>query len=98
MPIYEFKCTECENIDELILKSSKIEDNQTKKCTECGCDSVKIVSSNSFKLSGSGWASDRYQGSYAKSEKEVSDARREYDQAKKRAKVARSRINDQKFN
>lgn len=36
MPIYEFKCTNCGNIEEFIIKSGSESDQIEMKCKACG--------------------------------------------------------------
>jgi len=53
MPIYEYKCTEC---DHRLEKLQKMNDDPLKDCPECLQPSLtKLVSASSFKLTGSGW-------------------------------------------
>jgi len=53
MPIYEYKCTECEY---RLEKLQKMSDDPLIDCPECGDSSLtKLVSASSFKLKGSGW-------------------------------------------
>lgn len=53
MPIYEYKCDEC---DHRLEKLQKISDDPAKTCPECGKDSLrKLVSAAAFKLKGTGW-------------------------------------------
>ena len=57
MPIYEFKCLECEHIFELLLINSG--DNLEMKCPKCNCESVERVMSTthySVGVSGAGVA------------------------------------------
>ena len=58
MPIYEFRCTECDEVSEEMLsfKSKK----KTINCPVCGSRSEKILSLGSFHLKGSGWYKDGY--------------------------------------
>ena len=53
MPIYEYKCEKCGSLFEQIQKFS---DNQLKIC---GCEKkgrvVRLISSSSFRLKGTGW-------------------------------------------
>ena len=56
MPIYEFKCSNCEEISEFQLKLS---DPNPETCESCGKGSLsKIISSTSFQLKGGGWYGD----------------------------------------
>ena len=53
MQIYEYKCTECGHVLEVI---QKISDSPLKKCPACNQMSlVKQVTAASFKLQGTGW-------------------------------------------
>ncbi len=52
MPIYEYKCLECDKEQEFIQKFS---DDPITTCPECGGDLEKLISANSFVLKGSGW-------------------------------------------
>ncbi len=52
MPIYEYKCSECNKIFEYIQKFS---DKPKEKCTNCGGKLSKIVSQSAIKFKGSGW-------------------------------------------
>jgi len=53
MPIYEYKCTEC---DHRLEKLQKISDDPLKDCPECEKSALtKLVSASSFKLKGTGW-------------------------------------------
>tara|TARA_Y100000589_G_scaffold37156_1_gene31111 strand:- start:580 stop:861 length:282 start_codon:yes stop_codon:yes gene_type:complete len=53
MPIYEYKCSNCGHQFEKIQKFS---DQPLKKCPNCDKKTLnKLISSPSFRLSGSGW-------------------------------------------
>ncbi len=53
MPIYEYKCTQCEH---RLEKLQKMSDDPLKDCPECGNPALtKLVSASSFKLKGTGW-------------------------------------------
>ena len=53
MPIYEYKCQQC---DHELEKLQKISDNPLKTCPACQQDSLrKKVSAAGFRLKGSGW-------------------------------------------
>ena len=56
MPLYDFKCTECEHVFEIIQKY--IDPNP--KCEECGEPTIRIISGTSFALKGDGWYKDGY--------------------------------------
>ena len=57
MPMYEYRCTECEYQFELRQKFS---DPPADECPECGKEAEKIISSTSFSLKGNGWFAQGY--------------------------------------
>ena len=59
MPIYEYECTKCGNIEEALQRFS---DKPLKKCGHCSGKLQKLVSPSTFHLKGSGW----YVTDYAK--------------------------------
>ena len=53
MPIYEYKCSNCEHQFEVIQRFS---DNPVESCPACNRKTVKkLVSAPSFRLKGGGW-------------------------------------------
>ena len=53
MPIYDYKCSECEHQIELI---QKISDDPKTVCPKCNKKSLKkLISAPSFRLKGGGW-------------------------------------------
>ena len=52
MPIYEYECTKCGQIEEAIQKFS---DKPLAKCKHCSGKLHKLISKNSFHLKGTGW-------------------------------------------
>ena len=52
MPIYEYECSECGRIDEVIQKFS---DKPLAKCKYCSGKLHKLISHSSFHLKGTGW-------------------------------------------
>ena len=52
MPIYEYECTKCGKIIEVIQKFS---DKPLKKHKECGGNLNKLISAAGFQFKGSGW-------------------------------------------
>lgn len=52
MPIYEYECSKCGHIDEVIQKFS---DKPLTKCRRCSGKLHKLVSQSAFHLKGSGW-------------------------------------------
>jgi putative FmdB family regulatory protein len=67
MPIYEYQCTECDNITEKI-ESYKSE-IRTIMCPICNGISNRILSLASFHLKGSGWYKDGYSKTFSSGEK-----------------------------
>ena len=59
MPIYEYKCTCCHKVIEILFKSSN--DEKLALCSKCGAPATRIISHTDFRLNGSGWGSDGYQ-------------------------------------
>jgi len=53
MPIYEYKCTECEHT---LDKLQKMSDDPLVDCPKCGKPGLKkMISAAGFRLKGSGW-------------------------------------------
>lgn len=52
MPIYEYECSKCGRIDEMIQKFS---DKPLAKCRHCSGKLHKLISQSSFHLKGTGW-------------------------------------------
>ena len=60
MPIYEYQCSKCGNVFEVMQKFS---DAPIKKHEKCGGKVQKLISRSGFQLKGGGW----YVTDYAKS-------------------------------
>ncbi|MFQ5483825.1 MAG: FmdB family zinc ribbon protein [Desulfobacterales bacterium] len=52
MPIYEYKCINCGDVEEALQKFS---DKPLKKCRHCSGKLQKLISNSSFHLKGTGW-------------------------------------------
>jgi len=52
MPIYEYECTKCGHVHEIMQKMS---DKPLSKCPQCSGKLQKIISQSAFHLKGSGW-------------------------------------------
>ena len=52
MPIYEYECSKCGKIDEVLQKFS---DKPLFKCKHCSGKLHKLISQSSFHLKGTGW-------------------------------------------
>jgi len=59
MPIYEYECTRCGKIEEIIQKFS---DKPLTKCRHCSGKLHRLVSLSSFHLKGTGWYATDYAG------------------------------------
>jgi len=57
MPVYEYECTKCGIIEEVIQKFS---DKPLTKCKHCSGKLHKLISQNSFHLKGTGWYATDY--------------------------------------
>ncbi len=60
MPIYEYKCPQCEHVFEEWLKSHV--GVEQADCPKCGTESGQIISNTSFVLKGGGWYVTEYGG------------------------------------
>ncbi len=58
MPIYEYKCQQCDNIFEEWIKSHV--GTEQADCPNCGAVSKQIMSNTSFVLKGGGWYVTEY--------------------------------------
>ncbi|MCD4742027.1 MAG: zinc ribbon domain-containing protein [Desulfobacteraceae bacterium] len=59
MPIYEYECSACGEIEEVFQKMS---DPPLKECSKCKGKLNKLISHSSFHLKGSGWYVTDYGG------------------------------------
>ena len=76
MPIYEYECTKCGNIEEALQKFS---DNPLTKCNHCSGKLHKLVSQSTFHLKGTGW----YVTDYAdKSKKSAKSSQKKTEESK----------------
>ncbi|HHN64464.1 MAG TPA: zinc ribbon domain-containing protein [Nitrospirae bacterium] len=62
MPIYEYRCLDCNNEMEVMQKFS---DEPLSTCPQCGGQLKKLISNSSFILKGTGW----YKTDYASPER-----------------------------
>lgn len=61
MPIYRYKCLNCENESEVICSISKRELYLQEVCAVCGCsEHESIIGKTTFALKGKGWYKDGY--------------------------------------
>ena len=59
MPIYEYQCSECGQVEEAIQKFS---DKPLTKCKHCSGKLHKLISQSAFHLKGTGWYVTDYAG------------------------------------
>lgn len=52
MPLYEYKCTQCQSTIEVLQKAT---DKPLEKCESCGGPLAKLLSSPAIQFKGSGW-------------------------------------------
>lgn len=52
MPLYEYKCSECNAVFEVL---QKLNEAPIKKCITCGGEVHKLVSSPAIQFKGTGW-------------------------------------------
>jgi len=75
MPLYEYKCTKCGFVFEVL---QKVNDPPIKKCIRCHGKVKKVLSPPSLQFKGSGW----YITDYASKETGTSDTEPKEKQAK----------------
>ena len=63
MPLYRYRCANCEIDFEKIMSIKEKCDEETQAlCPSCGCgELVPLLSKTSFSLKGEGWYKDGYQ-------------------------------------
>jgi putative FmdB family regulatory protein len=57
MPLYEYECSQCRKVHEVMQKFS---DAPLSACPECQGPVTKLMSMSSFALKGSGWYTTDY--------------------------------------
>ena len=72
MPLYEYKCSSCASVFEVI---QKVDAPALKKCLKCGAPVHKIISPPSLQFKGSGW----YVTDYAQKEKKSKEPKKTED-------------------
>ncbi len=76
MPIYEYECSKCGHVHEIM---QKISDKPLIKCPLCSGKLQKLISQSSFHLKGSGW----YATDYAKGAAGPAPAKKQAEKADK---------------
>ena len=87
MPIYEYECTTCGNVEEALQKFS---DKPLKKCKHCSGKLHKLVSQSTFHLKGTGW----YVTDYANKSKSTSSSESKKPESKSAASTASKKSPD----
>jgi len=69
MPIYEYKCNNCNIVKEVM---HKISESPEVLCPECKKNMSRLISASAFHLKGSGWYVTDYKKNNNKEKKTVS--------------------------
>ncbi|MCP4162735.1 MAG: zinc ribbon domain-containing protein [Deltaproteobacteria bacterium] len=72
MPVYEYQCSECGQIQEAF---QKISEPPLESCTQCKGQLKKLISQSSFHLKGSGWYVTDYGGSKSDGKEKSKDTK-----------------------
>ena len=73
MPIYEYECTKCGNVEEVLQNFS---DKPLTRCPSCTGKLQKLVSQSTFHLKGTGWYATDYANKSTKAQKPSSKNRK----------------------
>ena len=73
MPIYEYECTRCGKVEEVLQNFS---DKPLTKCHNCSGKLQKLVSQSTFHLKGTGWYVTDYANKSASTPKPSSNNRK----------------------
>lgn len=65
MPVYEYQCSDCGRIEEVL---QKVSDPALTQCPKCNGHLKKLISHSAFHLKGTGWYVTDYSGAKCKSE------------------------------
>jgi putative FmdB family regulatory protein len=66
MPIYEYQCSSCQKVIEVM---QRITEEPLSHCPDCHGSVKKLVSMSAFHLKGGGWFADGYSGTSGKNGK-----------------------------
>lgn len=83
MPVYEYQCTACGQVEEAF---QKISEAPLETCSQCQGQLTKLISQSSFHLKGSGWYVTDYGGKKAASETKESSPPKTIEPAKTTSK------------
>ena len=73
MPIYEYECTKCGKVEEVLQNFS---DKPLTKCLSCSGRLQKLISQSTFHLKGTGWYATDYANKSSKTSKPSSKNRK----------------------
>ena len=73
MPIYEYECTRCGRVEEVMQQFS---DKRLKTCRKCSGKLHKLISRSSFHLKGTGWYVTDYAGNTGSTPDAKSDGKK----------------------
>ena len=85
MPIYEYQCTKCREVCEVLQKAK---DKPPEMCPKCGGPVTKITSSPAIQFKGSGWYVTDYAKKSSVPAETKSEAKAAPAEAKSEAKTA----------
>jgi putative FmdB family regulatory protein len=86
MPLYEYRCTKCGEVVEVLQKFS---DPPLKRCKSCRGKVEKLVSRTAFHLKGGGWFNEGY-GRGGSGKKSGSGKTEKKDSGSKKSKLTRA--------
>ncbi len=79
MPIYEYRCDQCDHKLEML---QKISDDPATTCPECGEEGLrKLVSAAAFKLKGTGWYETDFKDKKPKKDAKSTDNKKTEDKS-----------------
>ena len=84
MPIYEYQCTACEEVLEVIQNRS---DPPYSNCPKCGGDMKKLLSAPGIQFKGSGWYKTDYASKPAKPESKSEGSETKSDKPEKKTET-----------
>lgn len=91
MPVYEYQCTECGQIEETF---QKISDPPLTSCSKCKGGLKKLISHSSFHLKGSGWYVTDYGGSKSAGDSKTNSTADSSNPAPKEKKASSKKTTD----
>ena len=93
MPIYEYQCSKCGNVFEVLQRFS---DAPIKKHEKCGGKVKKLISRSGFQLKGGGWYATDYAPAGAVKEDKSSGTETKSESSSTESKPAESKASESK--